>query len=97
MIASVEFFDSLAPEYDAHFMTTHRRAYDELAWEVVAHLLPQSRGVVVDVGCGIGRWVPRFLALGHRVIGIEQSPAMAATANRRFGRHARFTLIGGDV
>jgi SAM-dependent methyltransferase len=95
--ASIGFFDSLASEYDAHFQITHRRAYDELAWEVVAQVLPDLPGRVVDLGCGIGRWVPRFLALGHRVVGIEQSPAMAAAAIRRFGENARFTLIEGDM
>ena len=92
MTSSAPLFDQLAANYEEHFAASHRRAYDALAWEVVARHLPETAGLVVDVGCGIGRWVERFLALGHRVIGIENSPAMAAAARRRI-RNPRFRLI----
>jgi SAM-dependent methyltransferase len=90
--SSAPLFDQLAANYEEHFAASHRRAYDALAWEVVARHLPETAGLVVDVGCGIGRWVERFLAFGHRVIGIENSPAMAAAARRRI-RNPRFRLI----
>src|SRR5207237_837238 len=77
---STELFDALAPGYDEHFRVAHRRAYDDLAWEIVERLLPEQPGTLIDAGCGIGRWVPRILALGHRVIGIEQSTEMARRA-----------------
>jgi SAM-dependent methyltransferase len=89
---SAELFDQLAPTYEDHFAEPHRRAYDALAWEIVTGLLPETAGVVVDAGCGIGRWVERFLALGHRVVGIENSPAMATAVRRRI-RNPRFRLI----
>ena len=66
MTSSAPLFDQLAANYEEHFAASHRRAYDALAWEVVARHLPETAGLVVDVGCGIGRWVERFLALGHR-------------------------------
>jgi SAM-dependent methyltransferase len=91
-VAAVALFDGLAANYEEHFAAPHRRAYDALAWEVVAGHLPERPGVVVDAGCGIGRWVEKFLALDHRVVGIENSPAMAATARNRI-RDPRFRLI----
>ena len=33
---SAPLYDALAADYDAHFAVPHRRAYDELAWEVCA-------------------------------------------------------------
>jgi SAM-dependent methyltransferase len=87
--SSAPLYDALAADYDAHFAAPHRRAYDELAWEVCAAVVGAATMDVVDVGCGIGRWAARLVAAGHRVTGIEPAPAMAAAARRR--------LAGSDV
>lgn len=89
---SAELFDSLAAHYDQHFAEPHRRAYDDLAWELVSARLPGQAATVIDVGCGTGRWARRLLDLGHRVIGIEPAPAMAARALPLTGT-GRFTLL----
>lgn len=81
--SSQALFDALAPDYDSHFEVPHRRAYDDLAWERVARLLPPAPALIVDVGCGTGRWAPRLAGLGHSVLGIEPAPAMAAAARLR--------------
>ncbi len=83
MRSSIPLFDSLAAEYDAHFDLPHRRAYDELAWEFVQPLLPPPGELIVDAGCGVGRWASRLVALGYEVIGIDHAPAMAAAARAR--------------
>lgn len=81
MTDAAALFDTLAPGYEAHFAVAHRRAYDDLAWErTLPLLLGTSPARVVDVGCGIGRWTRRFLALDHDVVGIEPSPVMADRA-----------------
>ena len=79
-------YDALAAEYDAHFAVPHRRLYDQLAWERFEALLADagvSDGVVVDAGCGIGRWARMLLPLGFTVVGIEQSPGMIAATGSR--------------
>jgi SAM-dependent methyltransferase len=48
-------------------------------WIVATAELPDP-AVVVDVGCGTGKSSAWFVARGHRVIGIEPDPAMAAVA-----------------
>jgi SAM-dependent methyltransferase len=94
--SSVPLFDALAAGYDEHFRAPHRRAYDELAWELVAGLLPPPPGPLVDAGCGVGRWAARLLGLGYRVVGVEQAPAMVAELRRRrLGE--RFTLVEGPM
>ena len=39
-------------------------------------------GLVVDLGCGSGRWAARLLAQGYDVLGIDLSPAMIALARK---------------
>jgi len=43
-------------------------------------LLPAPGELSVDVGCGEGRVARRLIELGHRVVGIEGSPALARAA-----------------
>jgi SAM-dependent methyltransferase len=76
-------FAQLAPDYDEHFAVAHRRAYDELSWELTLAELPPAPAVVVDVGCGTGRWARRLTTLGYQVIGIEPCAAMREQAQRR--------------
>lgn len=95
MKSSVPLFNALAFDYDAHFAVTHRRAYDELAWEYIQPLLPRHGGLIIDAGCGTGRWASRLLDRGCKVIGIEQAPAMAAAARAR--SLPRFQVIESSI
>jgi len=95
MRPSQALYSALAPSYREHFEVPRRRAYDALAWERVLRMLPE-RGPVIDAGCGVGRWVTRFLGLGYEVIGIEQAPGMIDQA-RRAGYGPGFTLIEGSM
>jgi SAM-dependent methyltransferase len=92
MRPSPPLYDALAGDYDGHFAAPHRRAYDDLAWEICAALVGPAPATVVDVGCGVGRWASRLVAAGHRVIGIEPALAMAAVARDRLAG-SDFTLL----
>ncbi len=96
MRSSAPLYDLLAPDYDQHFAVTHRRAYDDLAWEICAVALPQPPATVVDVGCGVGRWAERLLEAGYTVTGIEPAPAMAEHAIRRLSP-SRDGVPGADI
>lgn len=75
------FYDGLANNYEAEFEAPHRKAYDDLCWEVVDELIEQREGLtIVDVGCGVGRWARPLIERGHSVIGIEPSAEMCAQA-----------------
>jgi len=93
---SAPLYDALAADYDAHFAAPHRRAYDELAWEICAAVVGPAPAHVVDVGCGVGRWAARLAAAGHRVTGIEPALAMTAAARTRLAGKS-FTLIESSV
>ncbi|MGH3496369.1 MAG: class I SAM-dependent methyltransferase [Nocardioidaceae bacterium] len=77
---SDQLFAHLAPDYEAHFCVPHRRAYDQLAWELTLEQLPPSPATVVDIGCGTGRWARRLVDLGYSTIGIEPCAEMARRA-----------------
>lgn len=59
-------------------------------------ILPDLKGSrVLDLACGTGRWLNKFLLRGARLgIGIDCSPAMIANARRKPLLHGR--LIRGD-
>lgn len=97
--SSTALYDSLAPSYDEHFTVPHRRAYDDLAWGFCLAELPPPPAVVVDLGCGVGRWAQRLLSSGYTVVGIEPSPRMAEYAAARLSRwdQGGFTLLRAPV
>jgi 2-polyprenyl-3-methyl-5-hydroxy-6-metoxy-1,4-benzoquinol methylase len=82
------------PEY-------HNRAIDfgqQLALRKWLRLA--SRGTVLDVGCGVGRWSRRLASHGGHVTGVDLSPTMVAEAERRtaiagLSKRCRFQV--GDV
>lgn len=50
-----------------------------------------ARGLVVDLGCGSGRWARELSRAGYDVLGIDQSPAMIRLA-RKVAPQARFQV-----
>src|SRR5579864_6536325 len=94
--SAIPLYDAMAGEYENGFYDPpHRKAYDLLAWEYVSSLIPQHPAVIVDAGCGAGRWVDRVLPLGHHVIGIESAPEMVKVLERKkYG--PEFTLMAED-
>jgi SAM-dependent methyltransferase len=60
------------------------RLIDDLQFRAIRRALamaaipPHSR--ILDVGCGTGRWVRRYLELGHRPTGVDATPGMLRIA-----------------
>lgn len=95
--SSTPLYDKVAAEYDSSFdRPGHRMAWDTLAGEMIEALLPAEPGIVIDVGCGTGRWPARWMARGHEVVGIEQSPAMIEILRERV-TGTSFSLIEADM
>lgn len=70
--AAVELYDREAPTYDQHeYPTTSHRAF-------VARLIETCPpgGVILDAGCGTGRYFAMVAAAGGRVVGVDQSAGM---------------------
>jgi SAM-dependent methyltransferase len=95
MRSSEDLYDALAATYEDHFAAPHRKAYDDLAWEACTEAIGTTRALVIDVGCGVGRWSRRFLEQGHQVIGIEPAPGMSSRAAAL--QDDNFTLVRDRV
>jgi SAM-dependent methyltransferase len=62
----------------------HDYSHDETNMPALLRLLPAPGEATLDVACGEGRVARRLRSLGHRVVGIDASPAMVQSA----GAHA---------
>ncbi len=77
--------------FDVHVSVIERR---ETCVPLLRHWLP-GRGLrILESGCGSGRWLAFFERLGHRPVGVDDSPGPLAVARR----HApRLALVRGDA
>ena len=87
----IEFFDRLAPSWDA----------DMVRDEEVIRCILDNAGVsegktVLDVACGTGVLIPDYLARGASVTAIDIAPNMAAIAREKFAPLG-VEVLCGDV
>jgi len=88
----IEFFDHLAPTWDAHEVRNESRLNRILDYADI------RAGVsVLDVACGTGVLIPDYLErdVAH-VTGVDVSPAMIACAKAKF-TSPRVTLLAADM
>lgn len=57
----------------------------------------EPNGAVLELGTGTGRVAARFLAAGHRVVGLEANAEMLALARAKLGSDPRFFGVQADV
>jgi SAM-dependent methyltransferase len=58
----------------------HDDVFWDGTWPALLEILPDSAGLILDLGCGEGRAGRLLLAAGRRVLGIERSPTLARAA-----------------
>jgi len=77
----IPLYDRLASEYDVD----RGRTLLEKEWlDRFLHHVP-GNGTVLDIGCGMGEPIARYiLSLGFRIVGCDSSPAMIALCRTRF-------------
>jgi SAM-dependent methyltransferase len=69
---------------------------------LVLTLAGQTKGPVLELGCGTGRLLLPLARAGHTVIGLDNSPAMLARARSRISAESnpvqqRLTLLEADM
>ena len=89
----IEFFDRLAPDWDAGMIRNDR---------IIGTILDNAgvnAGVrVLDVACGTGVLFADYMARNAAsVTGIDISPGMIKIAGEKFENEPRITLINGDA
>jgi SAM-dependent methyltransferase len=65
------------------YVRAGRDPFFHVSLAAFCELLPPPRGTTLDIGCGEGRVGAELEARGHRVLGVEQSPTLAARARER--------------
>lgn len=83
--------DRIAGLYQRHalaFDAARRSSFPERAWlERFIRTIPKG-GEILDLGCGGGEPIDRFLAdRGYRLTGVDIAPSMIKLARTRFFRH----------
>jgi ubiquinone/menaquinone biosynthesis C-methylase UbiE len=91
-------WDAAAPTFDT---APDRGLTDPLvraAWAGrLREWIPNSGADVLDVGCGTGSLALLLADQGHRVTGIDLSPAMIAAAQRKLARRDVRLLVGDAI
>jgi SAM-dependent methyltransferase len=71
-----------ADEWIAWARTSSHDGFAAGTWPELQAVLPPAGGLTIEIGCGEGRVGRELLRLGHRVVGIEQSPTLARAARQ---------------
>ena len=88
----IEFFDRYAPGWDETLVTN-----EEILGIILDRACVSEGKTVLDVGCGTGVMISRYLTRGvERVVGIDISPKMAEIAAGKFPRE-NVTILCDDV
>lgn len=88
----IEFFDRLAPGWDAEMIRN-----DEIINTILDNSGVTAGKDILDVACGTGVLIPDYLKRGvSSVTGIDISPKMAEIAKEKFQQEA-VTILCGDV
>ena len=88
----IEFFDRLAPGWDAEMVRN-----DEIISTILDNAAVTEGKVVLDVACGTGVLIPDYLKRRvASVTGIDISPKMAEIAKAKFPQ-PEVTILCGDV
>lgn len=89
----IEFFDRLAPGWDADMV----RREDVIA-KILDNAEVSADKNVLDVACGTGVLIPDYLARGvSSVTAIDIAPAMAQIAREKFAHQPGVTVFCGDA
>ena len=65
---------------------TNRDITEETCWSYIQSVLPEMEGsMILEAGCGTGRWVVRLASIGYQMVLSDLSPEMV--------RHARNKVV----
>jgi len=77
-----EHYDTIADVYDHHYDQRRGRCYHTHISTYIMSALPKG-GKLLDIGCGTGLFVERYIEAGGRAIGLDISRKMIEQAQRR--------------
>jgi ubiquinone/menaquinone biosynthesis C-methylase UbiE len=89
-------YDEIADVYDRHYDHPRGRVYHTRISRHVMEALPRG-GVLLDIGCGTGLFVEKYLRHGGTAVGIDLSRNMIARARKRCGNSDFFLGTGESL
>ena len=89
-----EHYDTIADVYDNHYDERRGRCYYTHLSRYVMEALP-LRGKLLDIGCGTGLFVERYIGDGRNAVGLDISRKMIERARRRC-RGCDYTVGTGE-
>jgi len=87
-------YDEVADTYDHHYDHSRGRCYHTHVSRHLIEMLP-NHGALLDIGCGTGLFVEKYMAQGSGAIGIDISRGMIRQARRRCA-HTDFIVGSGE-
>ena len=81
-MATLAYYDWVAEDFRAG---TRDHDVSQNIDALLTHIAGQPPFTILDLGCGPGRDLKAFTALGHRAIGLDGSPAFVAMARANSG------------
>jgi len=89
----IDFFDRMAPQWDADMINN-----DTVIGKILDNAEVEAGQDILDVACGTGVMFPYYLNRGAAsVTGIDISPEMVKIAENKFAEEPRVQVICGDV
>jgi 2-polyprenyl-3-methyl-5-hydroxy-6-metoxy-1,4-benzoquinol methylase len=84
LVASRQYWDNLASSFDDEPDHGLRDPVSFENWSNFLHMsLPYSKATILDIGCGTGSLSIVLAGFGHKVTGIDLSPAMISIAQNK--------------
>ena len=75
-------YDEISDKYDHHYDHAKGRCYHIHVSKHLMQMIP-DRGFLLDIGCGTGLFVEKYIADGGTAVGIDISQGMLRQARRR--------------
>lgn len=96
-----KYHDRVAGRYDASYEDEFWQWHDALTWDYIKPHLPRDLSkVVLDLGCGTGKWAARLIKSGFRVVCVDISAKMLDQARHKIeqmGQLHRADFLQADL
>ena len=95
-----EYWDQQAPIYASdeghHRFGRFLDLFEEICWRYIEPVLPRiDTSMILEAGCGTGRWVMRLAPIGYRMVLSDLSPEMVEHARDKVERLGLSNRVGG--
>ncbi len=96
-----KYHDRVAGRYDASYDDEFWQWHDSLTWDYLKPYLPRDMSkIILDLGCGTGKWAAKLIKSGFRVVCVDISAKMldqARTKIDQMGQLHRADFVHADL